>query len=62
MPDDQTPEQSQLDPQAAVPGDDEREAIARESGASEEQVTQLARVTKTKAELADAAGAAARWS
>jgi hypothetical protein len=40
----------------------EVEAVAEETGASEEQVAQLARATGTDSDLDDAAAAAARWS
>jgi hypothetical protein len=38
------------------------EAVARDTGATEEQVAQLARVNEDGADLEDAAAAAARWS
>lgn len=53
------------DPHADRPlssSETEVEAIAQETGASEEQVAQLARVTENGTDLQNAAAAAARWS
>ena len=54
--------EAKADQQPAVRRDDDLESVARESGASEEQVAQLRRATESETELDDAAGAAARWS
>jgi hypothetical protein len=48
--------------QPSPTGGSEAEAVARDTGATAEQVARLSRVTEDGTELEDAAAAAARWS
>lgn len=58
MPDDEP----QTNVQAPSPSDEHLESVARESGASKDQVAQLGRAKQAGTDLDDAGAAAARWS
>lgn len=55
-------DQPEPDPEPSARSESDLESLAQTSGASEEQVAQLARSADAETDLDDAAAAAARWS